>query len=72
MFFIYLHYKVTKYIYNKQTYYIQAGSGVGGGTGGITGNGGDATVNIIGGKINELCNRNVEKQFNYHAKARYI
>lgn len=40
-----------EYIYDNQTYYIQAGSGVGGGTGGKTGNGGDATVNIIGGKI---------------------
>jgi len=40
-----------QYVYSGTTYYVQSGSGIGGGTGGKTGNGGTATVNITGGKV---------------------
>jgi len=40
------------YTYSGKNYTVASGSGIGGGTGGTSGNGGDATVTINGGKIN--------------------
>ena len=42
----------SSFTYSSVTYDIPAGSGIGGGTGGTTGNGGNATVTILNGQVN--------------------